>query len=409
MLNKSVAIFCLCCILTIAFSISVNAAPPDDKTSVTPVTMEKPSSNGNTSVESGTSDISPDTSDEASTEITEKFLKDNISTGLALNRPALIKNQTDGSLVLTGKKWVAKNILNGGKITLSEARPVQNVYIYGCQDTTFIIPNTLTHIAHLELQKCENVTVRFPSVVSSIEISDCKNMTINCFNNISTIQLDKTDGCRIYMPSEVADRCIFTHSQCKSLTLHPILKINGKPESKPLPIPDSIMMSKGQDQSIEEKIKTKKIPEQYLTRMEKDPGGIYKTDEKGKLIKNPKGELSVIKQYSKNSHGELLSIKRCLRDQSGQYLVFRKTMELILEENCEWIWIKRFRRDENNRLIDDPNGDWIQITRNTNQLKDDQGYLILPENNKFPTLDELIHYHMNRLNQLMLPATETNG
>lgn len=422
MVNKSVIIFCLCFVLSAVFSISVNATPNDEKEPPSVTTTTGSSSTGESSEhngDSGSSSSSSNTTAEAkmaeaemveAKRNIEDFLKNNMHGGLIVNRPQIIRDVADGSLqLLDGKKWVAKNIENGGEITLSEARPDQNIYIYGCKNTTFIVPERIQHIAHIELQDCEGVKIRFPSVVSSLELSDSNQITINCLYDIKTIKLDRINDCKMYLPSEVADQCIFTHTQCKNLTVYRVLRIDGKTPSQPVQIPDSIMMSRGQDQSVEEKLIATKIHEQYLTRMEKDSESIYKTDENGKLIKNPKGEFSVIKQYSKGSNGELLSIKRCLKDRSGQYLVIRKTMEFILEKNPEWIWIKRYKMDENKKLVPDANGDWIQITRNANQLKDDQGYLILPENNKFPTPNEWMEYHINRLNQSLAPTTETTS
>lgn len=326
-----------------------------------------------------------------------------------------------------GKKIVIRKVALK-KTSILETRLDQNIYIYDCKDTTIIIPSTL---AHIELQNCENVTVRFPSVVSSAEISDCQNITINCYNNIPTIQLDRTERCKIYLPVripdpddpkgkkfiEVADKVIISHSQCKNLTLNRVLQVNGKPAHQPITIPDSDMMRSGQNQTLENESESRygKAPEAFLTRLEPDVNKVWATNEAGKMIKNEKNELVWITQVSdipgkggllsvarfkKDEKGKLLSetITRFKKDQNGNDLTdsLGKRIEesriekLILEEKRQWMWIKRFKKSENGQLIPDPNGGWIWITRNASELKDAQGYIILPENNIFPTMEELI-------------------
>jgi adenylyl cyclase-associated protein len=76
------------------------------------------------------------------------------------------------------------------------------IYIYKCTNSTITIEGKVNSIV---LDQCTKVGLQFTSVVSLIEFINCKSMIAQVTERVPTVQIEKTDGCHIYLSSSSLD------------------------------------------------------------------------------------------------------------------------------------------------------------------------------------------------------------
>lgn len=76
------------------------------------------------------------------------------------------------------------------------------IYIYKCTNSTIVIEGKVNSIV---LDQCTKVGIQFTSVVSLIEFINCKSVKTQVLDSVPTIQIEKTDGCHIYLSSTSLD------------------------------------------------------------------------------------------------------------------------------------------------------------------------------------------------------------
>jgi adenylyl cyclase-associated protein len=76
------------------------------------------------------------------------------------------------------------------------------VYVYKCTNSTITIEGKVNSIV---LDQCTKVGVQFTSVVSLIEFINCRSMKAQVLERVPTVQIEKTDGCHIYLSSTSLD------------------------------------------------------------------------------------------------------------------------------------------------------------------------------------------------------------
>ncbi len=80
------------------------------------------------------------------------------------------------------------------RITGTEMK--HTIYIYKCTNSTIIVEGKVNSIV---LDQCTKVGLQFTSVVSLVEFVNCKSMKAQVIDRVPTIQIEKTDGCHIYL------------------------------------------------------------------------------------------------------------------------------------------------------------------------------------------------------------------
>lgn len=77
-----------------------------------------------------------------------------------------------------------------------------SIYIYKCTNCTIVVEGKVNSIV---FDQCTKVGLQFTSVVSLIEFINCKSMKAQVIERVPTIQIEKTDGCHIYLSSTSLD------------------------------------------------------------------------------------------------------------------------------------------------------------------------------------------------------------
>jgi adenylyl cyclase-associated protein len=105
------------------------------------------------------------------------------------------------------------------------------VYVYKCSNSTLIIEGKVNSIV---LDQCTKVGIQFTSVVSLIEFINCRSMKAQVLERVPTVQIEKTDGCHIYLSQTSLDTEFITSKSSEMSINIPF----GDGEYKEYPIPE---------------------------------------------------------------------------------------------------------------------------------------------------------------------------
>ncbi|UJR23568.1 hypothetical protein I4U23_026556 [Adineta vaga] len=134
-------------------------------------------------------------------------------------------------LVLEGNKWLIEYQSGRTDVKLTEVNMKQTVYIYKCSNSTITIQGKVNSIV---LDQCTKVGIQFTSVVSLIEFVNCRGVKAQVLENVPTVQIEKTDGCHVYL-SKSSLNTEFITSKSSEMTIN---VPHGDSEYKEYPIPE---------------------------------------------------------------------------------------------------------------------------------------------------------------------------
>ncbi|CAF1118311.1 unnamed protein product [Adineta ricciae] len=149
------------------------------------------------------------------------------------NTSSSASTSTTGSpkLALEGNKWMVEYFSNRTDLKISETNMKQTVYIYKCTSCTIQIEGKVNSIV---LDQCTKVGLQFTSVVSLVEFINCRSMKIQVLDRVPTIQIEKTDGCHVYLSKTSLDTEFITSKSSEMTVNVPF----GDGEYKEHPIPE---------------------------------------------------------------------------------------------------------------------------------------------------------------------------
>jgi adenylyl cyclase-associated protein len=116
----------------------------------------------------------------------------------AVTTPAPAKSKPP-VLELQGNKWVVENQMNQSNLVISGVEIRHVVYIYNCQNSTIKIDGKVNAIT---LDSCKKTGLLVSDVVASLETVNCKSVQIQVTGKLPLVQIDKTDGCQLYLSKE---------------------------------------------------------------------------------------------------------------------------------------------------------------------------------------------------------------
>ncbi|CAF1354366.1 unnamed protein product [Didymodactylos carnosus] len=134
-------------------------------------------------------------------------------------------------LVLEGNKWVVEYQHNQPNLKIDETNMKHTVYIYKCTNSTIRIVGKVNSIV---LDSCTKVGLQFDSVVSLVEFINCKSTKLQVIDFVPTIQIEKTDGCHIYL-SKKSLQTEFITSKSSEMTVNVPF---GDGEYREIPVPE---------------------------------------------------------------------------------------------------------------------------------------------------------------------------
>lgn len=107
----------------------------------------------------------------------------------------------------------------------------QTIYVYKCSNSILNIQGKVNSIV---LDQCTKVGLIFTSVVSMVEFINCRGMKVQVLDHVPTIQIEKTDGCHVYLSKTSLDTQFIT-SKSSEMTINVPF---GDGEYKEHPIPE---------------------------------------------------------------------------------------------------------------------------------------------------------------------------
>ncbi|CAF4685612.1 unnamed protein product, partial [Rotaria magnacalcarata] len=76
-----------------------------------------------------------------------------------------------------------------------------------CSNSTLTVQGKVNSIV---LDQCTKVGIQFTSVVSLVEFINCRGMKVQVLDHVPTIQIEKTDGCHVYLSKTSLDTQFIT-------------------------------------------------------------------------------------------------------------------------------------------------------------------------------------------------------
>ena len=98
--------------------------------------------------------------------------------------------------------WMVDYFEDTSPVDIAEASLNQKVYIFKGKNSHFKVGNKVNGIS---IDSCQSCSVLLTDVVSSVEIVNCKSVQIQATGRMPTIQIDKTDGCQVYLSRQSMD------------------------------------------------------------------------------------------------------------------------------------------------------------------------------------------------------------
>lgn len=134
-------------------------------------------------------------------------------------------------LVLEGNKWIVEYQSGRSDLKITETNMKHTIYIYKCSNSTITVQGKVNSIV---LDQCTKVGIQFTSVVSLIEFINCRGVKAQVSENVPTVQIEKTDGCHVYL-SKTSLNTEFITSKSSEMTINVPF---GDGEYKEYPIPE---------------------------------------------------------------------------------------------------------------------------------------------------------------------------
>ncbi|BHF60319.1 F-actin-capping protein subunit alpha [Sparganum proliferum] len=110
-------------------------------------------------------------------------------------------------LELRGNKWCVENYDKNKEITVNVNQIKESVYIYKCTNSVVNVKGKTNSIV---LDSCKKTALLFESVISSVDVVNCQGMQVQVTGLMPTINIDKTDGCQVYLSEESKSAEIIT-------------------------------------------------------------------------------------------------------------------------------------------------------------------------------------------------------
>lgn len=133
-------------------------------------------------------------------------------------------------LVLEGNKWLVEHQNDRHDLKITDTNMRYTVYIYKCSNSTIHIQGKVNSIV---LDQCTKVGLQFTAVVSMVEFINCRSVKAQVIETVPTIQIEKTDGCHIYL-SKSSLHTEFITSKSSEMTVN-IPTHDGEFKENPIP------------------------------------------------------------------------------------------------------------------------------------------------------------------------------
>ncbi|KAJ0395682.1 hypothetical protein P43SY_002475 [Pythium insidiosum] len=129
--------------------------------------------------------------------------------------------------------WAIEHHVNAASpIVVKDINMKQQVYIFGCDNSTIILEGKAKSIV---LDNCKKAKLLFDDAVSSIEIVNCKNAQVQCKGKVPSVAIDKSDGVLVYVSWEGRDAQFVTSKSSEMNVAFPAGENSDELIERPIP------------------------------------------------------------------------------------------------------------------------------------------------------------------------------
>ncbi|GAB1606812.1 adenylyl cyclase-associated protein 1-like isoform X3 [Argonauta hians] len=137
-------------------------------------------------------------------------MKTSSSTTTTTTKPSYGGNAPNNNaplIELQDKKWIIEYQKNNSGISLTDTNMKQTVYIYKCHSSVVKVAGKVNSIV---VDNCTKCGIVFDDVISSIEFINCSSVQSQVTGKVPTVNIEKTDGCMVYLSATSLDTEIIT-------------------------------------------------------------------------------------------------------------------------------------------------------------------------------------------------------
>jgi len=99
------------------------------------------------------------------------------------------------------RKWVVEHHSANRELVVERPHPKHTVYIYNCHNCVIQIRGKVNAVS---IDGCKRTGVVFEHVIATCELVNCSGMQVQCLGHVPTMSVDKSDGCQVFINSDVA-------------------------------------------------------------------------------------------------------------------------------------------------------------------------------------------------------------
>ncbi|XP_071946674.1 adenylyl cyclase-associated protein 1-like [Antedon mediterranea] len=115
------------------------------------------------------------------------------------------------------KKWIVEYQENNQQLEIN-GEMKQTVYVYKCTNSVLKIKGKVNSIT---LDGCKKFAIVFEDVLSSLDFINCQSMQAQVTGRVPTVNIDKTDGCMVYLSEKSLDTQVITAKSSEMNVLIP--------------------------------------------------------------------------------------------------------------------------------------------------------------------------------------------
>ncbi|XP_033108241.1 adenylyl cyclase-associated protein 1-like [Anneissia japonica] len=119
--------------------------------------------------------------------------------------------------LLGGKKWVVEYQENNKELKI-EPEMKHTIYVFKCTNSVLQVKGKVNSIT---LDGCKKFALVFDDAVSSLDFINCQSMQAQVTGHVPTINIDKTDGCMVYLSEKSLSTQIITAKSSEMNVLVP--------------------------------------------------------------------------------------------------------------------------------------------------------------------------------------------
>lgn len=163
---------------------------------------------------------------EASLDVTTPKVEIIKATPTTTSKPAPVKTPkvygqtTDKSPSMRqdGKKWMVEYFKGDQTLTIDNVEMNQTVYIWKCENSVVKINGKCNNVI---VDSCKKIGVVFDSTVSGCNVINSSGVRIQVLGAVPMIQVDKTDGCQMFLSKDSINAEIVTAKSSEMNVLVP--------------------------------------------------------------------------------------------------------------------------------------------------------------------------------------------